>query len=260
MRRLTQIILALLVTAFMSGSALATISFSDDFESYPVNDGTNMGDLGGGWLLFVNVFQASPACDPYLYGYGPFPAPNRNDAISNIVVGDTGNAFNVFSDYGNGDHGNNNCIETNLFQERIVSGSDIGTYTYEFDTQVPGALGTDVQVYGFIKLLDPVTFQTYVFEATSTETAGAKTLSIELGTADEGRILQWGFANIASNYEASCRLYDNVEFSPDVVVVPPPSQPYEFDGVPIPAWALFGIAGLLAYFGGSQLRSRRKAK
>jgi len=256
MRHLTQIILAFLVTAFMSGSALAQVSFSDDFESYPVNDGTNMGDLGGGWLLFVNVFQNSPGCTPYLYGYGVFPAPNRNDAISNIAVGDTGNAFNVFSDYSNGDHANNNCIETNLFQERIVSGPDVGSYTYKFDTQVPGALGTDVQAFGFIKLLDPVTFQTYAFESISTETAGEKTLSIELNPADEGAILQWGFTNVASNYEASGRLYDNVSFGLTPVV--PPNVPVT-EGIPIPLWALLGMAGLLAFFGGSKLRSRKNA-
>lgn len=136
MIRSVQFILTLLVTAFMSGPALAAISFSDDFESYPVNNGTNMGDLGGGWLLFVNVFENSPTCDPRLYGYGVFPAPNRNDAISNIVAGDTGNAFNVFSDYSNGDHGNNNCIETNLFQERVVSADDFGSYTFKFDTSL----------------------------------------------------------------------------------------------------------------------------
>ena len=256
MRHLTQIILAFLVTAFMSVSALAQISFSDDFESYPVNDGTNMGDLGGGWLLFVNVFENSPGCTPYVYGYGVFPAPNRNDAISNIVVGDTGNAFNVFSDYSNGDHGINRCIETNLFQERIVSSSDLGSYTYKFDTQAPGALGTDVQAYGFIKLLDPNTFQTYAFESIPTDTAGEKTLSIELGSADEGAILQWGFSNVASNYEASGRLYDNVSFGLRPVV--PPNGPAT-EGIPIPLWALLGMAGLLAFFGGSKLRSRRKA-
>ena len=256
MRHLTQIILAFLVTAFMSVSALAQISFSDDFESYPVNDGTNMGDLGGGWLLFVNVFENSPGCTPYVYGYGVFPAPNRNDAISNIVVGDTGNAFNVFSDYSNGDHGINRCIETNLFQERIVSSSDLGSYTYKFDTQAPGALGTDVQAYGFIKLLDPNTFQTYAFESIPTDTAGEKTLSIELGSADEGAILQWGFSNVASNYEASGRLYDNVSFGLTPVV--PPNGP-DTEGIPIPLWALLGMAGLLAFFGGSKLRSRNKA-
>jgi len=256
MKRSAHIILTMLVTALMSSSAFATISFNDDFESYPVNDGTNMGDLGGGWLLFVNVFQGSPGCDPYLYGYGVFPAPNRPDAISNIVVGDTGNAFNVFSDYSNGDHGNNNCIETNLFQERIVSGLDVGSYTYKFDTQVPAPLGTDVQAYGFIKLLDPNTFQTYAFESIPTETAGEKTLSIELGSADEGAILQWGFSNVASNYEASGRVYDNVEFDLTSVVVPGDGPALS---VPIPFWAYLLMAGLLAWLGGTTLLARRKA-
>lgn len=256
MKHLAKSILILLATAFMSGSALAQISFSDDFESYPVNDGINMGDLGGGWLLFVNVFQGSPACDPYLYGYGVFPAPNRNDAISNIAVGDTGKAFNVFSDYSNGDHANNNCLETNLFQERIVSGLDVGSYTYKFDTQVPVALGTDVQVYGFIKLLDPVTFQPYAFESTSTETAGENTLSIELGSADEGSILQWGFSNVASNYEASGRLYDNVSFAPTAV---PPIYVGDPEALPIPLWAFIAMIGLLAYLGATKLQPGRKS-
>jgi hypothetical protein len=256
MKRSAQIILIMLVTALMSSSAFATISFSDEFESYPVNDGTNMGDLGGGWLLFVNVFANSPDCTPYLYGYGVFPAPNRNDAISNIVVGDTGNAFNVFSDYSNGDHGNNNCIETNLFQERIVSGPDVGSYTYKFDTQAPAALGTDVQVYGFIKLLDPNTFQTYAFESISTETAGEKILEIELGAADVGAILQWGFTNVASNYEASGRLYDNVEFDLSSVVTPGDDPTL---AVPVPFWAYLLMAGLLAWLGGTTLLARRKA-
>jgi hypothetical protein len=240
----------------MSVSALAQISFSDDFESYPVNDGTNMGDLGGGWLLFVNVFENSPGCTPYVYGYGVFPAPNRNDAISNIVVGDTGNAFNVFSDYSNVDHGINRCIETNLFQERTVSALDVGSYTYEFDTQAPSALGTDVQAYGFIKLLDPNTFQTYAFESIPTDTAGGKTLSIELGSGDEGAILQWGFTNVASNYEASGRLYDNVSFA--LAPVGPPIDP-RVEGVPIPVWAFLGMLGLIGLIGGSKLRARSKA-
>ena len=254
MKRPVHFIITLLVIAFMSSPTLAAISFSDNFESYPVNDGTNMGDLGGGWLLFVNVFGGSPSCDSYLYGYGVFPAPNRNDAISNIVAGNTGNAFNVFSDYSNGDHANNNCIETNLFQERIVSTDDIGTYTYRFDTQVPDALGTDVQVYGFIKLLDPNTFQPVDGSTVLTETAGVKSLSIVLDAADEGFILQWSFANVASNFEASGRWYDNVTFAISN------TGEYEGDseGIPIPFWAMVLMSGLLLYVGGSRLRSQRK--
>ena len=256
MKRSVQFVLTMLLTALMSSSAFATISFSDDFESYPVNDGSNMGDLGGGWLLFVNVFADSPNCNAYLYGYGVFPAPNRNDAISNIAAGSTGNAFNVFSDYSNGDHANNNCLETNLFQERIVTADDIGSYTYRFDTQAPGALGTDVQAYGFIKLLDQNTFETYFFDTTSTDAAGVKTLTIELDETTEGRILQWGFANVASNYEASGRWYDNVEFGLSSVIVPgtAPALP-----VPVPFWAYLVLGGLLAWVGGTALRSRRKA-
>ena len=90
----------------------------------------------------------------------------------------------------------------------------------------------------------------------STETAGEKTLEIELGAAEEGAILQWGFANVASNYEASGRLYDNVSFG--LAPVGPPIGP-RVEGVPIPLWAFLGMLGLIGLIGGSKLRARSKA-
>ena len=69
--------------------------------------------------------------------------------------------------------------------------------------------------------------------------------------------MQWGFANVASNYLPSGRFYDNVEFSP-APVGPPPVGP-DTEGVPIPLWAFLGMAGLIGLVGVSKLRSRRKA-
>lgn len=259
MKRFMEVILTLLATALMSSSALATIDFSDDFESYNLPDG---GIIGGGWTWFLNAYPNFPTCDGYIFGYGPNPAPNSNGtpnwAVSNIAVGATGQALNVFSDYGSDQHPAGNCVETNVFQERVLTAADAGEYEFKFVTQVPEALGQDVKTYGFIKTIDPGNgFQTVDFFTAETTEAGAELLSITLDAQDAGLILQWGFANVASNYLPSSRWYDNVEFAPVVVVEPPePEEPRE-EAIPIPFWASLLIAGLLAFVGGTTLRRRR---
>jgi hypothetical protein len=254
MKRSVQFILTLLVTAFMSGPAFAAISFSDNFESYPIYEGGDATDLGGDWKLYINVFGNFSACDSYLYGYGTFAAPNGPN-VSNVVAGDTGNALNAFSNYADEQHANSNCLETNVFQERIVSSSDTGLYTFRFETQVPMELGAGVETYGFVKLLDSNNFSTLIFEKVSTTAAGAKIINVTLDASAEGQILQWGFTNVASDYLPSGRWYDNVTFALKG------SGAYEGDaiGVPIPFWAYLCLGGLIALVGGSVLRSRREA-
>lgn len=255
MKRLVKNTLILLATVTLSSTAFAEIDYSDDFESYTLNNGGNLGDLGGGWTAFANVFTGFPACDPYIYGYGPFPTPNSDSAFSSIVLGSTGQALNVFSNYDDDQHANGNCIETSVFQERIFSAADAGSYEFKFDTEVPAPLGADVNVFGFIKLLDPNNgFATVLFETVSTATAGSKSISVDLDAAADGQILQWGFSTVASNYLATGRFYDNVTFAPAAVVGPPVEPLYE--GVPIPLWAYFIMVGLLAAIGVSRIRSR----
>lgn len=255
MKRLAKNILILLVTALVSSPALAAIEFTDDFESYVTPPDGNA--IGGGWTAFANVFAGFPACDPYLYGYGPFLTPNSNSAFSNITVGVTGQALNVFSNYEDPEHANGNCLETSVFQERVFSAADIGTYTFKFDTEVPLQLGEGVRVFGFIKLLNPNTgFSLDLFEEVSTVSAGSKSITVTLDETANGKILQWGFSTVASDYLPSGRLYDNVEFGP--AQVGPPIAP-RYEGVPIPLWAFLGMAGLIAYFGASRLRSGKKA-
>jgi hypothetical protein len=253
MKRPVQFIITLLVTALMSSPVLAAISFSDDFESYSIYEGGDATDLGGGWTYFVNVFTGFPTCNPYEYGYGPGPTPNGPN-ISNIVAGGTGNALNVFSNYGDDQHNNGNCLETNVFQERIVSATDTGTYTFSFETQVPLDLGADVGTYGFIKLIDANNFSTLIFEQTSTATAGNRSITVTLDASAEGQILQWGFANVASNYLPSGRWYDNVTFA----IGNAGESDGDPEGIPIPFWAMVLMSGLLLYVGGSRLRSQRK--
>lgn len=250
MKRTMKYVLAVLATTLMSSPALAVISFNDDFESYNLPDG---GLIGGDWLFFLNAYPNFPVCDGYLFGFGPVPAPNSNGpyAISNIGVGATGQALNVFSDYNSDQHPLNNCVETNVFQERLLVGTDAGDYIFRFDVEETDTLGTDVQTYGFIKLINPnFPFETFLFEKIPTENGGEKMLSVTLVEGDEGRLLQWGFANIASNYLPSGRFYDNVIFAISNTVDP--------IGLPIPKWALILMVGLLLFVGGTKIRSRNR--
>jgi len=259
----------LAVTTLMSGSAFAALNFSDDFESYSLPDGTT---IGGGWTWYLNGWTDDdgrpgfPTCDVPVFGYGPNPAPNSNGtpnwAVSNIAEGATGKALNVFSDYGNQNyHGGGDCLETIVFQETVFDAGDAGNYTFSFDTQVPEALGAGVTTFAFVKLLDPSAGWSDVFGGTKTvdtATAGSKSIDVTLTTGNAGMILQWGFTNVASNNLASSRWYDNVSFA--VKALPPKKRPSRYvEGVPVPFWALVIMTGLLAYFGSTKLRTRRKS-
>lgn len=267
MKRLAKYAATIAATALMSGSAFAAIDFSDDFESYNLPDG---GVIGGGWTWYLNGWTDAdgtpgfPTCDTYVFGYGPNPAPNSNGpyAVSNIAVGATGQALNVFSDYGNQDYQlGGDCLETSVFQEMVFSAADAGDYTFSFDVQVPEALGDGVTTFGFVKLLDPNNGYSDVFGGLSkidTAAAGAKSINVTLTPEQDGMILQWGFTNISSYNLPSSRWYDNVSFA-EMAVVPPPTGTYEgVEGIPIPGWALVIMIGLLAWLGMTRLRSRHE--
>jgi hypothetical protein len=229
---------ALLAAALaVSAPAFGQISYSEDFEGLdPTPGSTSLGDSG--WLVFVNVFADYPGCTPPpLYGYG-FPAVVSNDQIVNLVAGQTGQAINVFTDFSNRDaQDNGQCVESNVFQERTLTAADLGSYTFSFDTEVPQALDPDVSTIGFIKLLDPNNgFNLDLFLTVDTASAGAKSIDFDLDDTAVGKLLQFGFANFASNDNSSGRWYDNVEVGPQAVeppveppVTPPPSN---VEGVP----------------------------
>lgn len=249
----------LLALGGFTSLAVAQVQFEDDFESYALYVGPGSdGDIGGGWSIFANVFGDYPGCTQYWYNYGVFAAPNKDTGFSNISLGSTGQALNVFSDYDNGDQGNGACIETSVFQERVFSAADADSYTFQFSTETPISLGAGVDTYGFVKLLDPNNgYNPDIFQKVSTKSAGVRSITVSLDATADGKILQWGFSTIASNYEPSGRLYDNVSFAPEGTV-PPPVGPGKgiIGAVPIPLWAFLVMCGLLAYFGGSKLRAR----
>lgn len=256
MKRFAKTVMILMTTALMSSPAFA-VNFSDDFESYSA---PNNQPIGGGWLWFLSGWNDWPACsESYWFGFGPNPAPNSNDpyTASNIAVGASGQALNVFSDYANPDvQASDKCAEVSVFQETVVTNADIGQYNFRFEVQALEALGDGVRTNAFIKLLDPNQgYATVYFDSSDTASSGAQIMQMNLSPEDVGKILQFGFANISNEFKPSSRLYDNVSFAVRG------SGAFDGDaiGVPIPFWATLIIAALLTFFGAAKLRSRKSS-
>ncbi len=225
-----------------SYAALAT--YSQDFEGLNQADGAALGD--DGWLVGANVFD--PSGTTFLYNYFAFPAPNGGGAFSAIVSGMGGSGqgnqhLSVYNDYNNADHNVGNRIEANVFQEQIIGAGDEGsTWTFSFDAKQGNISGASTSL-AFIKVLDPnagFTLTDFVtIDMTSIGNAwGTFDMSVFLDPGQAGQILQFGFLNVASNFEDSGMVYDNVNFRP----------------VPVPgALWLFGSA--FAVFAGLRRKS-----
>jgi hypothetical protein len=258
MKRSVRYILVLLATLLMSSSALASIRFIDDFESY---SSPNNQPIGGDWRWYLTAWFDWPGCQDYWFGFGE-PAPNSNDPYkaSNIVQGATGQALNVFSDYANADlqginqKGSTTCKDVSVFQEFPITAEDTGQYTFRFEVQVNEVLGDGVETNGFIKLLDPNNgYATVYYDTLDTTAAGEKFMTISLNQSDVGKLLQFGFTNRSDDVKPTSRVYDNVTFA----IRGSGSYAGDTIGVPIPLWAFLAIAGLLAFVGGSKLRARK---
>jgi hypothetical protein len=123
------------MTCFAVTAARADLSnYSQDFEGLVQADGAALAN--DGWLIFANVFNPGGG---YLYGYGPFTAPNGGPGFSAVASGQGGASQGaqqlvVYSDYNNGDHANGNIIEANVFQEQVIGAIDAGTqWVFQFD-------------------------------------------------------------------------------------------------------------------------------
>ncbi|MFO7655096.1 MAG: hypothetical protein R6X25_14955 [Candidatus Krumholzibacteriia bacterium] len=206
------------LVCLIPAAAFALQPYSQDFEGLVQTD---TGALANdGWLVFANVFGPDWS---YWYGYGPFPAPNDGPAFSQIVTGEGGAAQGtqqlvVISDYNNADHGNGAFIESNVFQEQTVTAGDVGqTWFFGFDAKI-GNLEGSTTALAFIKTLDPGSSYAMTNFITVDMTAIPATwsdfgLSIVIDPGLVGQILQFGFANTATNYAGSAVFYDNVIFN-----------------------------------------------
>ena len=219
-----RVLLSTVVVTVVSLAGWAAVTaYNQDFESMaPPSPGALLGD---NWLVFANVYDSGGA---YLYGYGPFPAPNDGAAFCAIATGQGGapqgnQQLSVYSDYNNPDHGVGHLIESNVFQEQTIEAADVGaTVVFTFDAKYGNLEGAS-EAEAFIKTLDPgagyaTTNHVTIDMTTVPSTWSTYSIQLAIDGGLVGQILQFGFTTRASNYEGSGIYYDNVNFE-----APPPS-------------------------------------
>jgi len=210
------------LVCLIPATAFTQTAYFQDFESLSQVDGALAAD---GWLGYVNVFDPNGV---YLYGYGPFPAPNNLDPgnYCDIVMGQGGyqqdlKQLVMYSNYYDEQHGNGFWLESNLFQEQVLPAGTTGTWYFTFDAKL-GNLGGNSLAAAFIKTLDPdagyAITRFIVEEMTGTPATWTDySLSLDVSGLDN-QFLQFGFLSVATNYEPCGIFYDNVAFSDDGTV------------------------------------------
>ncbi|MBD3336665.1 MAG: hypothetical protein GF355_14225 [Candidatus Eisenbacteria bacterium] len=208
-------ILLCLIPAAGQGLEPYSQTFEDLIQSDPdalANDG---------WLVYGNVFTPDST---FLYGYGPFPAPNHELGFCQIALGEGGDeqgeqVLVVFNDYQSEEHNNGNLVESNVFQEQTITADDVGSlWSFAFQAKRGNIEGISTAL-AFIKTLDPnngyalTNFITVDMTSISFTWRGYA-LAITIDESLEGQILQIGFANTTTNYVSSGVFYDNLVFEP----------------------------------------------
>jgi len=207
------------------GNPPSLATYSQDFE------GVNMADpaalSGDGYKIFATV--TDPAGN-FLYNYGVFPAPNGGPGFSSVATGAGGpfqgsQYMNVYSDYGNGDHGNGNLIEALVFREQLIGAVDVGaTWRVRFDALRNAAVVNgqgNSTMSAFLKVLKVSDGSFATLALVEVDTTGASTtawssyaLDLLIAPTFAGELLQMGFGSIATAYSDTGRFYDNLELSP----------------------------------------------
>ena len=200
------------------------VDYSSGFEC---NDITSEA-LGDNWVSYVNIFEADGST--YVGGYAVEGGAPNSGNISALTLNEGGTdqflrQLNVFSNYdseynGQLQHERGQFVEVNVYQEYRLGAEAAGTYVFTFDAKLPGegALTAASQAIAFAKVLDPEnSYQpTEPPVTTDTGTLGTtwETRSIEITLTSEmaGMLLQFGFANTATNYDPTGIIYDNVSF------------------------------------------------
>jgi hypothetical protein len=205
---------------------LAITPYSQNFEGLTQSD---PGALGSdGWLVYGNVFSPSMA---YLYGYGPYAAPNHSLAFSTIVLAEGGTEqgaqqLTVFNDYENAGHAAGNFIESNVYREWTIAAADTGQmWFFDFQAKLGNIAGISTAA-AFIKTLDPSNGWALTHFVTADMTSIPATwagysVHLYVDASLVGQIFQIGFMNTATNYEGSGIFYDNIDLhSLDATGVP----------------------------------------
>lgn len=203
------------------------VEYEQSFEGLDRSSVSALGD--DGWIVYGNVFE--PVTDAFLYGYGPFAAPNDGAAFSAIANGEGGSAqgtqqLSVYSDYNNADHANGRIIEANVYRERPIVAADVGrTIRFSFDAKRGNINDPSdplcpctTRAQAFLKTLNPAAgFATTNLIRTDTTALSANwerlEVSLEIRADLVGQLLQTGFSTNATQYQPSGNFYDNVKLS-----------------------------------------------
>jgi len=217
MRRYVLLIVALAAVAgLVPAAALALTPYSQNFEGLIQTSPTALS--ADGWLVYGNVFSPT---NVYLYGYGPFPAPNGSGAFSAIDLNQGGvpqglQQLSVYSDYNNVDHAVGRLIESNVYREQTIVAGDVGkTWVFAFDAKRGNLAGAST-AKAFIKTLNPAAGWALTNFVTADMTTIPETwtnysISLTIDASLVGQIFQIGFLNTATFYEPSAIFYDNVD-------------------------------------------------
>jgi hypothetical protein len=232
-------------------AANAALSYSNDFESFTTGDipGFAIGNIvngGAGW------FAGTPAPGDYNNGYSRIVS-GEGDVAQGAQQLSAFNDYNPWSPFGDGV--SNVTIQAFLATDvGFITGDMVDkTYKFTFDAKIPGCPGEGFtngvscdpssQAEAFIKVLDQdnnfIELANIVFDSDADAglTWGTYSISLAVDAGMEGKLLQLGFNNTATDYAPSTVYYDNLNFN-----------------VPVPAavW-LFG-SGLLGLVGVARRR------
>lgn len=290
-RHLAKLSSLLLILAGFSSQAVAQALFSDDFENR-VRDQVN---IENNWTWFEQDFAGATCIGDPVGEWGPWSDGDPSDYLQENrnfwTAGQQGDSYfraglevpawdgamtNMMRVYGNQYSAHTDCHRVLVFEEMPIAVSGDLTFSFDVAQAQYDAEPANGEITGaFVKVLksSDSSFATLLFEskittppaATSPDDVTSASQSIDFNIPPEwvGELLQFGFYNdvttsLGQSSWTSSALYDNVELAPSAVV-PPPQYVGDPDSIPIPYWALVLMAGLLAFLGGSKLRSRKKA-
>jgi len=217
--RATAVVATALLVWLLPTAALAITAYSQDFES--LDQGSTSALANDGWLVYGNVELPDGT---YLYGYGPFAAPNDGAAFCQIALGESGpeqgeQVLVVFSDYNNQDHGNGYLIESIVYQEQTIDAGAVGeTWRFAFQAK-RGNLEGQSTASAFIKTIDPgnnyATSNLVDLDMTTIpQTWGGYQVTLAITEDLVGQLIQFGFDCTATDYQGSAVFYDNLLFEP----------------------------------------------
>ncbi len=199
----------------MPASGLAITPYVQDFEGLIQVDPDALAN--DGWIVFGNIYNSS---GDYLYGYGPFPAPNTGAAFSAVASGEGGTEqgtqqLTIFSDYESAEHANGNTVESNVFQEQTITAADVGkVWVFDFNAKL-GNIEPPSTAAAFIKTLDPddgFALTNFVTEDMTSipVTWDGYSVYLYIDASLEGQLFQFGFLNESTDYDGTGIFYDNI--------------------------------------------------